>query len=56
MNELFHSLSFLSAGASAALLGAIWQGAVLCVAVVICLRLLPGLSAAALDSLPFSHS
>ena len=47
MTELFHSLSFLSAGVSAALLGAIWQGAVLCAAVVICLRLLPGLSAAA---------
>ena len=47
MSELFHSLSFLSAGASAALLGAIWQGAVLCAAVVVCLRLLPGLSAAA---------
>jgi beta-lactamase regulating signal transducer with metallopeptidase domain len=47
MNELFHSLSFVSAGASAALLSAVWQGAVLCVGVAICLRLLPGLSAAA---------
>jgi Zn-dependent protease with chaperone function len=44
MNELFHSIS---AGVSAALLAAIWQGAVLCGAVVVCLRLLPGLSAAA---------
>jgi beta-lactamase regulating signal transducer with metallopeptidase domain len=47
VNELFHSLSFVSAGASSALLAAIWQGAVLCAAVAICLRLLPGLSAAA---------
>jgi len=47
MNEPFHSLSYLSAGASAALLAAIWQGAVLCAAVVVCLRLLPRLSAAA---------
>ena len=46
MNELFHSVSFVSAGASAALLSAIWQGAVLCAGVAICLRLLPGLSAA----------
>ncbi len=47
MNEIFHSLSFVSAGVSAALLSAIWQGAVLCAGVAICLRLLPGLSAAA---------
>jgi beta-lactamase regulating signal transducer with metallopeptidase domain len=47
MNELFHSLSFVSAGASSALLSAVWQGAVLCTGVAICLRLLPGLSAAA---------
>src|SRR5215831_7294051 len=47
MSELFHSLSFVSAGASAALLSAVWQGAVLCAGVAICLRLLPRLSAAA---------
>jgi beta-lactamase regulating signal transducer with metallopeptidase domain len=46
MNELLHTLSFVSAGASAALLAAIWQGAMLCAAVALCLRLLPGLSAA----------
>jgi beta-lactamase regulating signal transducer with metallopeptidase domain len=46
MNEFLHILSFVSAGASAALLAAIWQGAVLCAGVVLCLRLLPGLSAA----------
>ena len=47
MNELLNSLPYVSAGASAALFGAIWQGAVLCAGVLICLRLLPGLSAAA---------
>jgi beta-lactamase regulating signal transducer with metallopeptidase domain len=46
MNHLLHSLSLVSATAAGALLSAVWQGAVLCACVVLCLRLLPGLSAA----------
>ena len=47
MNEILHSLSFASAGAASALLSAVWEGAVLALAVYLGLRLLPGLSAAA---------
>ena len=47
MNEMLHSVSFLSAGAAGALSSAIWEGAVLALGVYFCLRLLPGLSAAA---------
>ncbi len=47
MNEIFHSVSFLSAGAAGALFSAVWEGAVLALGVFVCLRLLPGLSAAA---------
>ena len=47
MNEILHSLSFASASAAGALFSAIWEGAVLALAVYACLRLLPGLSAAA---------
>ena len=47
MNEMLHSLSFVSAGAASALFSAIWEGAVLALGVYLCLRLLPGLSAAA---------
>jgi bla regulator protein blaR1 len=47
MNQALHSLSFVSAGAASALFSAIWEGAVLALAVYLCLRLLPGLSAAA---------
>jgi beta-lactamase regulating signal transducer with metallopeptidase domain len=47
MNPLLHSVSFVSAGAASALFSAIWEGAVLAACVVFCLRLLPGLSAAA---------
>ena len=47
MNELLHSLSFASAGAAGALFSAVWEGAVLVIGVYLCLRLLPGLSAAA---------
>lgn len=47
MNELITFFSHLSAQATSALISAIWQGALLAVVVVACLRLLPGLSAAA---------
>ena len=47
MNEFLHSLSLLSAGAASALFSAVWEGAVLALGVYLCLRLLPGLSAAA---------
>lgn len=47
MNEIVHSLSFVSASAAGALFSAIWEGAVLALGVALCLRLLPGLSAAA---------
>jgi Zn-dependent protease with chaperone function len=47
MNEMLHSLSFASASAAGALFSAIWEGSVLAIAVYLCLRLLPGLSAAA---------
>lgn len=47
MNEILHSVSFLSAGAAGALFSAIWEGALLAACVYLGLRLLPGLSAAA---------
>lgn len=47
MNEILQFLSYLSADASGALFSAIWEGAVLALGVYLCLRLLPGLSAAA---------
>src|SRR5205814_5692736 len=47
MNQILHSLTFVSANAAGALFSAVWQGAVLAVGVYLCLRLLPGLSAAA---------
>lgn len=47
MNPMVHTITLLSAGAAGALLAAIWQGALLAGAVMIGLRLLPGLSAAA---------
>ena len=46
MTSLLHSLTLFSASASGALLSAIWEGAVLAVCVVLCLRLLPRLGAA----------
>jgi len=47
MNEFLHSMSYVSATAAGALFSAVWQGTVLAVCVSLCLRLLPGLSAAA---------
>jgi beta-lactamase regulating signal transducer with metallopeptidase domain len=46
MDPLLHAVSFLAAAAAGALFSAIWQGAVLAACVALCLRLLPGLSAA----------
>ncbi len=45
MNQAF--LSSVSAGAAAALFSAIWEGAVLAIAVALCLRMFPRLSSAA---------
>jgi hypothetical protein len=47
MNELFHSISFVSTTAAGALISAVWQGTALAICVSLCLRLFPGLSAAA---------
>lgn len=47
MESLFHLTSVVSAEAVSALISAIWEGAVLASCVALCLRLLPGLSAAA---------
>ncbi len=47
MSAVLHLISFLSAGAASALFSAVWEGAVLALGVWLCLRLLPGLSAAA---------
>jgi BlaR1 peptidase M56 len=47
MNEILHSASLISATAAGALFAAVWQGTVLAFCVWLCLRLLPGLSAAA---------
>src|SRR5258708_11684571 len=47
MNQFLTLFSHVSAQATGALVSAIWQGALLAALVVICLRLLPRLSAAA---------
>jgi hypothetical protein len=47
MNDIVTLLSSLSAQATSALISAVWQGALLAAVVVVCLRLFPGLSAAA---------
>jgi len=47
MNDIVSLLSSVSAEATSALISAVWQGALLAVLVVVCLRLFPGLSAAA---------
>lgn len=47
MESLLHSSSFAAAMAASTLLSAIWEGAVLAACVFVCLRMFPGLSAAA---------
>ena len=47
MEALFHDPSFAAALAASSLLSAIWEGAILTVCALVCLRRLPGLSAAA---------
>jgi beta-lactamase regulating signal transducer with metallopeptidase domain len=47
MNSFFHAASLAAASAVGGLLSAAWEGAVLAVCVLLCLRLFPGLSAAA---------
>jgi beta-lactamase regulating signal transducer with metallopeptidase domain len=47
MEALTHFASLIAASAVSTLLSAVWEGAVLAACVVICLRLFPGLSAAA---------
>lgn len=47
MTEWMHLFTALSACATGALVSAMWQGAILTVAVALCLRLFPGLTAAA---------
>src|SRR5580692_12581541 len=47
MEALFHLNPFVAAAAVSALFSAVWEGTVLAVCVVLCLRLLPRLSAAA---------
>ncbi len=47
MNPLLLAFSHLSAAATGALVSAIWQGALLAAAILLCLRLFPALSAAA---------
>ena len=47
MNEILHSVSYVSATAAGALFSAIWEGAVLALGVYLSLRLFPRLSAAA---------
>src|SRR4051794_21437731 len=47
MNEILHSVSYLSATAAGALFSAVWEGVVLALGVYVCLGLLPRLSAAA---------
>jgi beta-lactamase regulating signal transducer with metallopeptidase domain len=47
METLFHTASVFSATAVSALFSAVWEGIVMAVCVAVCLRLLPGLSAAA---------
>jgi beta-lactamase regulating signal transducer with metallopeptidase domain len=47
MNDIVPLLSSLSAEATSALVSAVWEGTLLAIAVVLCLRLFSGLSAAA---------
>lgn len=47
MDPLLHAISLVSASAAGFLFSAIWEGAVLALCVALCLRFLPGLSAAA---------
>ena len=47
MNELLQSVSMVAGTAASGLFSAIWEGALLAACVMLCLRLLPGLSAAA---------
>jgi hypothetical protein len=47
MEPLLHNASLLSATLAGALFAAVWQGTVLALVVSLCLRLMPGLSAAA---------
>jgi bla regulator protein blaR1 len=47
MDALMHIAALVAASAVSTLLSAVWEGAVLAVCVVVCLRLFPGLSAAA---------
>ncbi len=47
MIPLLHAISVISASAAGFLFSAIWEGAVLAACAALCLRLLPGLSAAA---------
>src|ERR1039457_6276991 len=46
MDPLMHSISPVSAAAEGALISAIWQGTVIAAIMVLCFRLMPGLSAA----------
>ena len=54
MTPLLHAASLLSAAAAGALFSAIWQGTLLVACVALCLRLLPGLSAAARSAVWFN--
>ena len=47
MNEILHSVSYVSATAAGALFSAVWEGVVLALGVYVCLSFLPRLSAAA---------
>ena len=47
MEAFMHIASLVAASAVSTLLSAVWEGAVLAACVLICLRLFPGLSAAA---------
>ncbi len=47
MDTIFHAASFVSAVAVSNLISAVWQGTTLTLAVALCLRMLPRLSAAA---------
>jgi beta-lactamase regulating signal transducer with metallopeptidase domain len=47
MNALIHSTSLLAAMAASTLISAIWQGTILAICVYLCLRMFPGMSAAA---------
>jgi beta-lactamase regulating signal transducer with metallopeptidase domain len=47
MNSLYHLASLVAGTAVSGLFSAVWEGAVLAVCVLLCLRMFPGLSAAA---------